>query len=234
MGCLPIFALGLLMSATPPAPRAFTFDGDKLGMPPAGWTFARGGEGAMGRWVVVASSDKGRGGVLTQAELEPNKNRFLLALSNTPPQADGSYVVRCKAISGTKDQDCGLIFRVQDASNYYLVRMDALAANIRLYAVKNGTRARLAEFPGTIKPGVWHELRVYNKADRIVAYFNDLAVMDVHDRTHTKPGRAGLWTKSDARVEFDDFSVGAFVEYWEEQAKGRAKSLKPKKRGQRL
>jgi hypothetical protein len=221
-------AIGPALAAEPragrapgPRPRPFDFAADKPGGPPAGFAFQKAGEGKPGRWVVEASRDKGRGHVLVQRELEPNKKRFVMAVVDAPELADATVKVRCKILSGSKDQACGVVLRYQGQGDHYLARADAQDANLRLYVVKGGVRSRLAEFPTRIAAGVWHELAVAVRGDRLVVFWDGIAAMDIHDKTLPGPGRAGLWTKSDALVEFDDLEVGPYVEFWVRPAAGK-------------
>jgi hypothetical protein len=192
--------------------KSYSFDKDRVGVAPAGFDFVRAGEGKVGRWVVEVSKDKGRGQILVQREHEPQKKRFLLALADAPPLADATLRLKCKPVAGRVDQGCGIAFRYQGEGDYYLARLDAAEQNVRLYAVKAGVRIRLTEFPTKIAPFAWHELVVYAKGDRLVVFLDGLAVTDVHDRQLPQAGRVGIWTKSDALVELDDFVVGPFEE----------------------
>jgi hypothetical protein len=50
--------------------------------------------------------------------------------------------VRFKTVSGSIDRAAGLVFRLKDANNYYIVRANALENNYRLYHVVNGRRSQ--------------------------------------------------------------------------------------------
>ena len=52
--------------------------------------------------------------------------------------------VRFKAISGSRDQGAGLVWRFRDANNYYIVRANALENNVVLYKMQDGKRISLA------------------------------------------------------------------------------------------
>jgi len=57
-----------LLEAAPPSPNAKTinFDSDAVGSPPAGFDFARTGNGAEGKWIVRDDKDKPGNHVLVQ------------------------------------------------------------------------------------------------------------------------------------------------------------------------
>jgi hypothetical protein len=40
-----------------------------------------------------------------------------------------------------------------------------------------------------------------------VCYYDGQKYLDVHDSTFTEAGKIGLWSKADARSQFDDLSL---------------------------
>ena len=115
--------------------------------------------------------------------------------------------VRFKPISGRIDASGGLVFRAQDAANYYIVRANALEGNYRLYTFKNGIRHQIASAsvtPPTL--GQWHTLRITAQGDHIQAWLDGTLYLDHHDDSFAT-GYVGLWTKADSVTAFDDFRV---------------------------
>jgi hypothetical protein len=191
-----------------PRERRYGFEKDGPGGAPAGFTFARTGEGRAGVWTVRRVPDAPEGqAVLAQTDNDPSKHRWLVAIANAPPLADVSVAVRCKPISGVLDQACGLVLRYRNERDYYLARADALDGNVRMYAVKDGKRTQFASFTGHVERGAWHQLRVDVRGDRFVVFLDGHAVVDAHDATIAGPGRTGLWVKSDSLTYFDDLVV---------------------------
>src|SRR6266481_5653085 len=112
----------------------WSFDADKPDKPPAGFSFGRTGDGKEGKWVVLAAKDAPSGGnVLAQVDADKTDYRFPVAVADAPSLVDLALSVKCKPVSGEVDQGCGLVFRYQDADNYYLTRANALEDNVRLY-----------------------------------------------------------------------------------------------------
>ena len=64
---------------------------------------------------------------------------------------------RFKAISGKDDQAGGLIFRVQDANNYYILRANALEDNVILFRFAGGSRSSIKSGNAKVPSGQWHE-----------------------------------------------------------------------------
>src|SRR6266852_7032688 len=118
-----------------PSSKTWNFDSDAVGKPPAGFSFGRTGKGAEGQWVVRAEADApSKPNVLAQVSTDDTDNRFPVAFTG-PEMKDLRLSVKCKPISGKVDQGCGLVFRLKDADNYYIVRANALEDNVRLYHV---------------------------------------------------------------------------------------------------
>jgi hypothetical protein len=142
---------------------------------------------------------------------------YPLALRDGTSITDGFVEVKFKAIAGTEDRAAGLVWRVRDAGNYYVVRANALEDNVVLYKTVDGIRTSL-DIVGRkggygvnvpVPAGQWHTLRVEFSATRFSVTFNDKPLFEVEDSTFTAAGRVGLWTKADSVTVFDRFSYGA-------------------------
>jgi hypothetical protein len=125
--------------------------------------------------------------------------------------------VKFKAISGSTDQAAGLMFRLQDANNYYIVRANALENNVVLYKVENGKRSDL-DLKGegstygkkaNVPKQKWNGLRVVVLGDLFEVYINDEKLFEMEDQTFKEAGKIGLWTKADSVTCFDDLRVTA-------------------------
>ena len=185
----------------------FNFDRDVAGQPPKQFEFGRTGQGTPGRWVVQSVPDAPSApNVLAQTDADGTDYRFPVAFVG-PEVKDLQLSVRCKPVSGKVDQACGLIFRVKDADNYYVVRANALENNVRLYHVVKGKRVQFAGWNGKVASGVWHQLAVHAVGDHFTVTFDGKQVMDAHDQTFAGPGKVGVWTKADSVTLFDDLTV---------------------------
>jgi protease II len=161
----------------------------------AKWKFA------LGHWERRKSGD---GWVLAKTG---DHKTYNVALLEDQRYSDVDVRVRYRPVSGEVDASGGIIFRAQDAENYYVVRANALEDNFRLYKTVQGRRTQIAGTRVTTPPlGAWHTLRLVAKGDHIQAYSNDELLIDHHDDTF-KEGWVGLWTKADSVTEFDDLAV---------------------------
>lgn len=193
-------------------PKVWSFDSDRPGRPPAGFSFARTGRGAPSRWVVRVAEGAPSGlHVLAQTDTDSMTDRFPLAVADGVSGSDLRLSVRCRLVSGRVDRACGLVLRYRDEKNYYVARANALEGNVRFYFVRDGRRRQLANWDGEVASGAWHEIAVEASGDRFRVFWDGRQVIETKDGTFRDPGRVGLWTKADSLTEFDDFSVRSLV-----------------------
>ncbi len=202
-----LLATAVAASADEKAAITFSFDSERANEAPPGFEFGRTGNGALGKWVVKADkSAPSAPNVLAQTDTDDTDYRFPIAFTG-PALKDLHLSVKCKPVSGSVDQGCGLVFRLKDADNYYVTRANALENNVRLYHVVKGKRIQFAGWNGKVTSGVWHELAVDAQADHFQVFYDRNKVIDAHDKTFSDAGKFGLWTKADSVIYFDDLTV---------------------------
>ncbi|HTG82296.1 MAG TPA: family 16 glycoside hydrolase [Geobacteraceae bacterium] len=175
----------------------WTFDKDQTGKLPAGTTvFA-------GNWTVRAETD---------APSSPNAlcqtgyaDYPALTLSDKV-YSDVTVTTQFKPVSGNSDRAAGIIFRVQDKDNYYILRANALEDNVNIYKYVGGWRRVIQEGSAKVLSGSWQELRVEVRGNHIRGFLNGKQVVEATDDTF-KAGKIGLWTKADSVTCFDNVQV---------------------------
>lgn len=188
----------------------YDFDSDAAGQMPAKFHGALTGQGEKGKWVVKAdSSAPSQPNVLAQLSNDKTDYRFPLAIADEGSFKDLAVSVKFKALAGDVDRAAGLVFRLKDANNYYIVRANALENNYRLYHVIAGKRQQFAGANVKVVSGEWHELRVECIGNRITCYYDGDKKIESNDDTFKEAGKVGLWTKADSVTYFDDFRVNA-------------------------
>ncbi len=207
----------LLALAAALAAEIVNFDSAQPGAVPSGWTVAMTHKGGAPKWEVLKDDTApSKPNVLAQTSNDPTDGRFPLAILDKSNFKDGELSVKTKAISGRGDQGAGLVWRYQNPDNYYLVRSNALENNVVLYKVQNGRRSSIApkgKPAGTygvnhkVPPKAWNTLRVTVSGSLFTVYFNGEKLYDVEDSTFGNAGKAGLWTKADSVIYFDDFEI---------------------------
>jgi len=208
-----LFSPGFLRAES----KTWNFDKDKAQSPPQGWLSALTGQGAKGAWVVLPDSTApSPPNVLAQTSKDITDYRFPLAIVENSSYQDPILSVQFKTISGRVDQSAGLVWRCQDAKNYYVVRANALEDNVVLYKVESGKRSHLRPKGATgrgygvkitVPRNTWNKLAVKVSGNVFVVSFNGQKLYEVEDGTFTEAGKVGLWTKADSVTYFDNLSV---------------------------
>jgi 3-keto-disaccharide hydrolase len=188
----------------------YNFDSDTAGQLPAKFHSAKTGAGTQEKWSVSADSTApSKPNVVAQTSTDKTDYRFPLLIADEGSFQDLDLSVKFKAVSGSVDRAGGLVFRLKDPNNYYVVRANALEDNYRLYHVVNGRRREFAGVNFKVTSGEWHELRVEVVGNKITCYYDGNKKIEAHDDTFKDAGKIGLWTKADSVTHFDDLRVTA-------------------------
>ena len=185
------------------------FGRNELGKVPKGWTATQTGKGEGSIWKVVEdkTAPSKSGFALAQTAEGPGA-LFNLCVADDTNFKDVEALVSFKANAGKKDQGGGIVWRYQDANNYYIARMNPLEDNFRVYKVVAGKRsAELQDAEVKVKSSEWHTLKIKMASDHIECFVDGKKYLDVRDDTFAKAGKVGLWTKADAQTSFDQFNV---------------------------
>jgi hypothetical protein len=187
---------------------AATFGKADAGKLPAGWAAAQTGKGKS-EWKVVADDTApGKTGYALAQTTADRGATFNLCVADRPVLKDVEISVAFKAVEGESDRGGGIVWRYQDANNYYVARMNPLEDNFRVYKVVGGKRAK--EFQSAdvkVPSGEWHMLKVTMTGDKIECFLDGKKYLEAKDDTFTKAGKVGLWTKADAQTRFDQFAA---------------------------
>jgi len=188
----------------------YNFDSDTVGAMPPKFHGARTGQGAESKWEVTADpTAPSRPNVVAQTSTDKTDYRFPLLIADEGSFKDLELSVRFKAVSGNVDRAGGLVFRLKDANNYYIVRANALEDNYRLYHVVDGSRRQFAGANLKVTSGEWHEIKVECVGNKIICYYDGAKRIEATDDTFKDAGKIGLWTKADSVTYFDDLKVAA-------------------------
>ena len=182
-----------------------TFDNSKTGAAPPGWTATQTGSGSAKWSVEKDDSAPSKPNVLKQN----GEATFPVCIKNDTNLKDGFVEVKFKPIAGKEDQAGGVIWRVQDANNYYISRANALEDNVTIYHTINGKRVAFKSINTKVTSGAWHTLRVDFAGNKFTVTFDGNKVIDATDESFANAGKVGVWTKADSVTEFDNFTYGA-------------------------
>ncbi len=179
-----------------------SFDGDKVGKLPVGWIGTKTGKGEP-RWAVVADATApSKPNVLRQS----GEATYPVCIKEDIRIKDGFVEVKFKPVSGKEDQAGGVLWRCQDADNYYVARANALEDNVTIYNTIQGKRVAFKNVDTKVTPGEWHTLRVDFTGSQFSVRLDGRKVIEASDDSFKEAGKVGVWTKADSVTLFDDFT----------------------------
>ncbi len=215
--------LGLVLSLAASGKEiTFNFGGLSAGSTPTNFVSALAGEGQPGDWKIVMDdvppllaplTDQAptvtQRAVLAQVNRNLTDERFPLFIYDREKFTDFTFSTRFKIVSGVEEQMAGIVFRYQNASNYYVVRVSALGHNVRFYERVNGVRTMDPIGPTIvgITNGTWHTLAVQCQGNQMMFWLDNKLVMPPLQNNTFTEGKVGFMTKSDAVSYFCDAKI---------------------------
>lgn len=201
-------SLRYLQSVPSGVPLDRDFDHDLASVRPADLLSLRTGSGSDGTWLIQPDATApSRPNVFAKISTDNSQESFPIAVETKSKYQDLDIGIQIKVVDGRTDKSGGIIFRFQDASNYYLFRVNAIDNQIGIYRVVDGHLTLLTSDKLDAPPSGWHALRVILKGANIQAYFDSLKHIDASDNAISKAGLIGFWTHADSVAHFDDLVV---------------------------
>ncbi|NGO39522.1 hypothetical protein G4L39_08950 [Limisphaera ngatamarikiensis] len=218
MVCLGVLCCGL--GFVRGAELAFDFGPTQVDRVPEGFRSLLAGGGAPGEWRVIWDevpselpplSEKApvvsRRTVLAQLSEDGTDERFPLLVYEPLVFGDFTFTTRFKTVRGQRERMAGVVFRLQDERNFYVVRASSLGNTFRFYKVLDGQRGPLIGPEVEVPSGVWHELTVECRGNQIRCLLNGRELIPPLTDPSFARGRIGFWTKSDSVSYFADARV---------------------------
>lgn len=176
---------------------------------PAGFTNVLAGGGKIGDWRVLTAPgpDGSAQPVLAQVNMDVTDERFPLLIYDRTRFGDFTVTTKFQMVEGVVEQMAGLVFRYQDSNNFYAVRASALGQNVRFYKVVGGIRSNPIGPTIPVRRGVWYELQITCRGNKIRATLNGRDVLPELTDTSFAVGKIGFLTKSDAVSHFADTRI---------------------------
>lgn len=187
------------------------FAESQVGQCPPGFRSLVAGEGKPGDWRVVLDevppllaplSGKApvvtRRPVLAQLAEDPTDEHFPILVYDGQSFGDFSFTTRFKTVKGQKEQMAGVVFRLQDERNFYVVRASSLGGTFRFYKVVEGQRSPPVGPQVAIPSGQWHELTVECRGNQIRCLLDGREIIPALADSSFARGKIGFWTKSDS------------------------------------
>lgn len=134
---------------SPGTSLTYNFDGDTVGAAPHKFHSARTGQGTEGKWIVVADPNApSKPNVVAQTSTDKTDYRFPLLIADEGSFKDLELSVRFKPVSAEVDRAGGLVFRLKDANNYYIVRANAVSPLLLVLRVAPAAASETETRPG--------------------------------------------------------------------------------------
>jgi hypothetical protein len=188
--------------------QRWDFESVSLETVPPGWIIEKTRDAPGSEWrVEVAGRDGQRSRVLAQVSSAGPKPQFNLCVYEAVRLADLDLSVSVKARGGVIDRGGGLVWRYQDARNYYVCRWNPLEDNFRVYRVLDGVRSQMDHARVKASRDGWHRIRIVQVGRELECWLDGERFLEAEDDTFSNAGRIGLWTKADAVTLFDDLEV---------------------------
>lgn len=184
----------------------WTFDQQKSGEAPVGFSMLGFGEGPAADWMVKADPDA------------PSASHVLAVHSSCPAAtcyrlivADGfQYEYPDVSVRMRFPVDAtaigGVVFGVQDARHFYAVVVDLATKTLEVSRVVKGKETSLGQSSLTPKAGPWHTLRIQRNTtlskDFIETFFDGVLAVTVEDQSLTI-GQVGLAVRGSTALDFD-------------------------------
>jgi hypothetical protein len=146
-------------------------------------------------------------GVLAQTSQDMTDERFPMFVYDGDEYRDFQFSARFKIASGITEQLAGLVFRFQNASNFYVARVSSMGHNVRFYKVVNGLRSDPIGPDMEVPAGTWHTLGVQCEGNQISLRLDGKLVMPALTDNTFREGKIGFRTKSDSVVYYADARV---------------------------
>ncbi len=184
----------------------WNFESDPTDRLPKGWSVAQTNPGIPVKWQIVEEKDSAgkRRKVVALVESKNTGNVFNLLLAKGPQATDLTLQADLKVLGGTEDPGGGLVWRVRDASNYYLARWNSKEENFRVYAVADGKRRQLGSAKVEADPTLPHEVSIKHVGSLIRVEFDRTRLLSLVDATYAAAGQFGLYAKADSATAFSD------------------------------
>jgi len=213
-----LWAVALLTLPVAAAEHTFDFSNVSENQLPPGFRSVVTGQGKPGDWRVImdevppllqsfsaSAPEVAKKAVLAQLAQDPSDEHFPLLIFEGETMGDFTLTTRFKTVKGVAEQMAGIAFRIQNETNYYVVRASSLGNTFRFYKVLDGQRGPVVGPDVPIPNSVWHELAVECKGNQIRCRLDGKELITATDQINPfTSGKIGFWTKSDSVSYFAD------------------------------
>jgi hypothetical protein len=185
----------------------WTFDQQKPGEAPAGFSMLGFGEGSAADWRIKADTDApSASNILVVNSLCQAVTCYRLIVANGLQYEYPDVSVRMRFPVDATPGVGGVVFGVKDATHFYAVVVDLATKTLEVSRVVDGKETSLERSSITPKEVPWHTLRIQRNTiiskDFIEAFFDGQLVVTVEDQS-LAIGQVGLLVRGQTTLDFD-------------------------------
>lgn len=183
---------------------ARSFDGDRAGVPPPGFTLVAMRQPSPGAWAVRREGSRG----WLEHTADPDSRGYSMAIAQGDPRHHVIVSARMRLSGGSRVG--GLVWRYTDAEHYYAAILDLGRGQISMYRITGGHRIKL-EFADHLEldPEAWHTLKVVHAENLVYVTLGGIRVFEERGNRYdrTTRGLSGVLAAGDATVSIDDLRI---------------------------
>ena len=185
----------------------WTFDQEKSGEAPAGFSMLGFGEGPAADWTIKVDTDApSASNILAVSSSCQAVTCYRLIVADGFQYEYPDVSVRMRFPVDAAAGVGGVAFGVKDAAHFYAVVVDLAAKTLEISRVVEGKETRLGWSSITPKAVPWHMLRIQRNTiiskDFIETFFDGQLVVTVEDQS-LAIGRVGLLVRGQTALDFD-------------------------------
>jgi hypothetical protein len=165
------------------------------------------GSGGPVKWEVRIERYLPDGKGLVEVSRNKDDERYPLCIADLPMAKNAEVELEFVTRAGTLARTAGIILRFADAQDYYAVRADALAGDVRLLRIINGTQSQLASAKAAVVQARPNHLKVRLVDDLFTVWLAGKKLFEHRDGAIKGAGRFGVWSRADSVTSFGDLFI---------------------------
>ena len=165
------------------------------------------GGGGPVKWEVRIERLLPDGKALVETSRRNQEDRYPLCVADLPLAKNAEVELEFVTRTGTLARTAGIVLRFADAQDYYVVRADALAGDVRLLRVINGMQSQLANAKAVVVQAKPNHLKVRLVDDTFTVWLAGKKLFEHRDSAITTAGRFGVWSRADSVTSFGDLFI---------------------------
>jgi hypothetical protein len=168
------------------------------------FAFWRSGQIDLGHWAIV--SDAASPGPAIQRSDRDRSVQAALAVYTPLSALNAKIRMRFKLMDGSMPS-AGVVLRVTDPDDYYVVRASGYEQRVSLLHVVHGAAKEVAGVNAEIAEQHWQTLEVAVRDNEFTISLDDRWVLTAFDYSPLMGGQFGIWTERDNVTRFDQIEI---------------------------